>query len=122
MSGGVRQALLDAPGVYRRSVAVAPRDQECGKGFYLTRLPECHTTVPTPTTPHLATLSPPYTNRHSGASVCLFALFVLVLHYTNIFQLYNGGDMMYEMRRRTPKATLLPTQGIFSLPHDIGIV
>ena len=36
------------------------------------------------------------------------------------FQLDHGGGMMYEMRK--PKPTLLPTQGIFSLPHHIGMV
>ena len=32
--------------------------------------------------------------------------------------------MMYEMRRREPNHTVLPTQGIFNLPHHIylGIV
>ena len=39
-----------------------------------------------------------------------------------VFQLYHGGDMMYEMRRRKPKPTLLPTQVIFNLPHHIGMV
>ena len=28
-------------------------------------------------------------------------------------QLYHGGDMTYEMRRRKPEITHLPTQGIF---------
>ena len=37
-----------------------------------------------------------------------------------VFQLYDGGYMMYEMRRPVP--TLLPTQGIFNLPHHIGMV
>ena len=30
--------------------------------------------------------------------------------------------MMYEMRRREPEPTLSPTQGIFNLIHNIGIV
>ena len=30
--------------------------------------------------------------------------------------------MMYEMRRRKPEPTLLPTQGIFTIPHHIGMV
>ena len=30
--------------------------------------------------------------------------------------------MMYEMRRRKPEPTLLPTQGTFNLPHHIGMV
>ena len=32
------------------------------------------------------------------------------------------GDMMYEIRRRKPEPTLLPTQGIFNLPHHVGMV
>ena len=34
-----------------------------------------------------------------------------------VFKLYDGGYMMYEMKRRK----LLLTQGIFNLPHNIGI-
>ena len=49
-------------------------------------------------------------------------LFVVVLALATLFQLYHGGDMMYEMGRRKPKLTLLPTQGIFNLPHHIGTV
>ena len=49
--------------------------------------------------------------------------FVCLLFYaiSTVFQLYHGGDMMcdYEMRRRKPKHTLLPIQGIFNLPHHI---
>ena len=30
--------------------------------------------------------------------------------------------MMHEVRRENPKTTLLPTQGIFTLPHHIGMV
>ena len=29
--------------------------------------------------------------------------------------------MMYEMRRRKPEPTVLPIQGIFNLPHHIGM-
>ena len=29
--------------------------------------------------------------------------------------------MMYEMRRRKPEFILLPTQGIFNLPHHIDM-
>ena len=36
-----------------------------------------------------------------------------------VFQLY--GDAMYEMIRK-PEPTLLPTQGIFTSPHHIGMV
>ena len=31
-------------------------------------------------------------------------------------------DMMCEMKRKKPEHTLLPTQGIFKLPHHIGMV
>ena len=30
--------------------------------------------------------------------------------------------MMYEMRRRNPEPTLLPTQAIFNRPYHIGMV
>ena len=30
------------------------------------------------------------------------------------FQLYHSSDMMYELRRREPEPTLLPTQGILN--------
>ena len=49
--------------------------------------------------------------------VCL-----LVYAITTVFQLYHGDDMMYEMRRRKPKPTSLPTQGIFNLAHHISMV
>ena len=48
--------------------------------------------------------------------VCLFCAIATV------FQLYHGGDMMYEIRRRKPKPTLLSTQEIFTLPCHIGMV
>ena len=48
--------------------------------------------------------------------VCLFYAI------TTLFHLYHGGDKMHEMRRRKPEHSLLPTQGIFNLPHHIGIV
>ena len=35
---------------------------------------------------------------------------------TTVFQLYHGSDMVYEMKRRKPELTLLPTQRIFNLP------
>ena len=38
------------------------------------------------------------------------------------FQLYHGGDIMYEMRTRKHETILLPIQGIFNLPHHIGLV
>ena len=52
--------------------------------------------------------------------VCLFVL-LLVYAIATVLQLYLGADMMYEMRRK-PKPTLLQTQGIFNLPHHIGMV
>ena len=30
--------------------------------------------------------------------------------------------MIYEMRRRKPEPTLFPTQGIFNVPHHVGMV
>ena len=39
-----------------------------------------------------------------------------------VVQLYHGGDMMPEMRRRKPEPTLLPTERIFNLPHHIDMV
>ena len=38
-----------------------------------------------------------------------------------VFQLYHGGDMMHEMRRRKHEPTRLPTQQIFNLPQHIGM-
>ena len=50
--------------------------------------------------------------------------FALLLFYTiaTVFQLYLGSYMMYEMRRRKAKHIILPIQGIFNLPHYIGLV
>ena len=39
--------------------------------------------------------------------VCLMLFYALA----RVFQLYHGGDMIYEMKRRKPEPTLLPTQG-----------
>ena len=73
------------------------------------------------TAPLLLTISPARCEaalHGCGTSpICLF--------YTiaTAFQLYHGGDMMYDMRRKKPEPTLLPTHWIFSLPrHDIGMV
>ena len=49
--------------------------------------------------------------------VCLFTL--LFYAVATVFQFYLGNDMMYEMRRRKPKPTLLQTQGIFNLAGHI---
>ena len=49
--------------------------------------------------------------------------FVVVLHNSiTVFQLYHGGDMMHEMRRRNPEPTLLPTREIFNVPYHTGMV
>ena len=51
-------------------------------------------------------------------------MFVYLLCFyviAKVFQLYLGGDVMYEMRRM-PEPALLQTQGIFNLPHHIGMV
>ena len=52
----------------------------------------------------------------------VLSLFALLLFYAiaMVFQLYHSGDMMYEMRRKS-ESTLLLTQGIFNLPHHIGM-
>ena len=58
-----------------------------------------------------------------GASGGFVYLFVVVLRHGNsVSDIYCGGDMMYEMRRRNPEFTSLPTQGIFNLPHHICMV
>ena len=46
----------------------------------------------------------------------------LVYVIATVFQLYLGGDMMHEMRRRLREPILLLTQGIFTLPRHIGMV
>ena len=52
----------------------------------------------------------------------LFVCSLLFYAIAAVFQLYHGGDMIYKMRRRKPGPTLLPTQGIFNLPHHVGMV
>ena len=49
---------------------------------------------------------------------------LLLLFYAKaiVFQLYNGGDMIYGMEMRKPEPRPLPTQGAFTLPHRIGMV
>ena len=49
-------------------------------------------------------------------------LFVVVYTITTVFQLYHGGNMIYETRRRKPEPTLLPTQWIFNLRHHLSMV
>ena len=41
-----------------------------------------------------------------GRSICFLLLFFAI---ATLFQLYHGGDMMYEMRRRKSEPTLLLT-------------
>ena len=57
----------------------------------------------------------------TSASMSLSCQFWLVclLFYARatVLQLYHGSDMMYEMRWRKPKHTLLLTQRIFNLSH-----
>ena len=50
--------------------------------------------------------------------VCLLLLYTIAI----VFQLFHDNDMMYEMRRRKPDSTLLPTKGIFKLLHHVGMV
>ena len=52
----------------------------------------------------------------------MFVGLLLFYAIATAFQLYHGGAIMYEMRKRKPESTLLSTQGIFNLPHHIGIV
>ena len=53
-----------------------------------------------------------------------FMLICLLLFYAiaTVFQLYHGGDMMYEMRRRKPELTRLQTQVIFNHLNHTGMV
>ena len=49
--------------------------------------------------------------------------FLVMFHAIAIIvQLHLGGDMMYDMKRRKPETTLLPTEGVFNLRHHIGMV
>ena len=52
-----------------------------------------------------------------------YSVFLLFYVITTVFQLYiyHGGDIIYEIRRKL-KPTPLLTQGIFNLPHHIGMV
>ena len=51
-----------------------------------------------------------------------FVSLLLLYAIATVIQLYHDSDMMYEMGRRKSEATLLQTQGIFNLPHVIGMV
>ena len=52
----------------------------------------------------------------------LFIDWLLFYVIATVFQLLLDGDMIYEMRRWKREPTLLLTQGIFNLPHNIGMV
>ena len=52
----------------------------------------------------------------------MFVCLLLFYGIATVFQLYHGGDMKYETRRRKPEPTDLLTQGIFSLPHLISMI
>ena len=39
-----------------------------------------------------------------------------------VFQLNHSSDVIYAMRRRKPKPTLLPTRGIFNFRYHVGVV
>ena len=57
--------------------------------------------------------------------VCVNCFICLLFFYAiaTVFQWYDMVViMMYEMRRHMPKPTLLLTEGIFNLPHYIGMV
>ena len=65
----------------------------------------------------------------SGLARCEAALHscgtssVYLLHtIATLCQLRHSGDMMYEIRRRKSKATLLQTQGIYKFPRHIEMV
>ena len=50
-------------------------------------------------------------------SFCLVASCLLLFYaIATVVQLYHGGDMIYDMRRRKPKPTLLPIQRILNPP------
>ena len=52
-------------------------------------------------------------------TVCLSLIYTIA----TVFQFYYSSDMTYEMRRRKPEPTLLPTQAIlFNLSHHVGMV
>ena len=60
--------------------------------------------------------------------ICLFShIAVNILNKNQFFvrlsfQLYLGEDVIYQMRRRNLEPTRLLTEGIFNLPHHIGMV
>ena len=60
------------------------------------------------------------TYRYISHDVCIDCL-LLFYTITTVFQLYHGGDMMYEMRRGKHEPTLLPTQRISNLLHHLDM-
>ena len=60
-------------------------------------------------------------NELYNTYICWYVVCLLLFYaIATVFQIYHGGDMMYEMRKGKPDPTLLLTQGIFNLPHHIG--
>ena len=54
---------------------------------------------------------------------CVYWVFICFTSWQQYLRyIYHGGDAMYEMRRRKPKPTRLPTQWIFNLPDHICMV
>ena len=60
---------------------------------------------------------------------CLWVLWIFFVFHcwlfddiTTVFQLYLGGDMMYKIRRRKLKSTLLPTPRTIILSHHVGMI
>ena len=58
----------------------------------------------------------------AGLHGCGTSPVCLLCAIATVFQLYHDGGMMNEMSRRKPESTLLPTEGLFNLPHHIGMV
>ena len=66
--------------------------------------------------------------KHNGNTMEILCqhcgiLFALLLFYAiaTVLRLYLGSDMIYGLRRRKPKPTLLLTQRIFNLAYKIGM-
>ena len=49
-------------------------------------------------------------------------LCLLFYGIATVFQLYYGGNLMYKMRGRKTEPTILLSQGIVNLPHNMGMV
>ena len=57
-----------------------------------------------------------YPHRFGTTTVCLLLSYAIA----TVLQIYHSHNMMYEMRRRTPKPTLLLIRGIFN-PYRNGM-